>query len=154
MSNSSISRLTLAFAELRKQGFVTLGDYMCCGGCASANIEHHRKNKELYCVYFHRQDTDNVIPEGTLYLRYGTFGTKGKSTVEEETEAGVKISAVLKQYQFTVIWNGNPKECIEIKKFQCEKMDRPLLTIGHANTSSVYKGDESEDKDTMADSDD
>ena len=52
-------RVRSAFRLLRKQGYICLGDFMCCNSCACARItKDHPGAKKT--VFWHKQDTERA----------------------------------------------------------------------------------------------
>jgi len=70
-----------AFTALRKQGYVTRMNFMCCGGCACAAIgdlvtERGGDPDTAKAVYYHRQDAEAFDHRGNL--KHGMyFGWQG-----------------------------------------------------------------------------
>jgi hypothetical protein len=69
------SRTQAAFDELNANGVVARADFTCCGTCASAEIGDERDDSRHWrgYIYFHSQDTEQLIARGTTYIGYGAF---------------------------------------------------------------------------------
>ncbi|GAB3398432.1 hypothetical protein GCM10027515_03630 [Schumannella luteola] len=67
--------LTDAFAELETLGVVARQNFSCCGTCASGEIwdERPADRPSRGYVYFHMQDTEQLIESNSTYLGYGAF---------------------------------------------------------------------------------
>ncbi|APT91630.1 hypothetical protein CPHO_00320 [Corynebacterium phocae] len=80
------SRLSAAFQELKDRGVLALGDFSCCGTCGSGEAHDLMLERGMDgYVYFHEQDTDDLIDSGETYLGYGL--NLPKRYTEEEWEA-------------------------------------------------------------------
>ncbi|MFN6551723.1 DUF6891 domain-containing protein [Mycolicibacterium septicum] len=69
------SRTRAAFDELNANGVIARADFSCCGTCASAEIGDERDDSRHWSgfIYFHSQDTDRLIEDGSTYVGYGAF---------------------------------------------------------------------------------
>ncbi|WP_441960102.1 DUF6891 domain-containing protein [Mycolicibacterium houstonense] len=69
------SRTLAAFEELNANGVVARADFSCCGTCASAEIGDERDDSRHWrgYIYFHNQDTDRLVEDGSTYIGYGAF---------------------------------------------------------------------------------
>lgn len=69
------SRTQAAFDELNANGVIARADFTCCGTCASAEIGDERDNSRHWSgfIYFHNQDTERLIEDGSTYIGYGAF---------------------------------------------------------------------------------
>lgn len=105
-------RITLAFKALRKRGFITKQNFLCCGGCASYSIgeqieKKHGKNtpeaNAQKAVFYHRQNAEAFNEygeiEGWLHLSWFSDETK---TEAERLEVAVEIAEELLAQGFEV----------------------------------------------------
>ncbi|WP_430334501.1 DUF6891 domain-containing protein [Rhodococcus sp. ACT016] len=69
------SRTIAAFEELNANGVVARADFSCCGSCASGEIWEERDDSRHWkgYVYFHQQDTDRLVEDGSTYVGFGAF---------------------------------------------------------------------------------
>ncbi len=69
------SRTLAAFEELNANGVIARADFSCCGTCASAEIGDERDDSRHWSgfIYFHSQDTDRLVEDGSTYIGYGAF---------------------------------------------------------------------------------
>ncbi|WP_458689500.1 DUF6891 domain-containing protein [Nocardia tengchongensis] len=69
------SRTQAAFDELNANGVIARADFSCCGNCASGEIGDERDGSRHWSgyVYFHSQDTNRLIEDGSTYIGYGAF---------------------------------------------------------------------------------
>ncbi|MUL80702.1 hypothetical protein FZI95_02715 [Mycobacterium sp. CBMA247] len=69
------SRTRAAFDELNANGVIARADFTCCGTCASAEIGDERDESRHWSgfIYFHSQDTERLIEDGSTYVGYGAF---------------------------------------------------------------------------------
>ena len=65
------TRLDRAFEALRRAHVVAEQDFACCNTCGHAEIEGGQD--DLGYVFFHQQDTDDLVESGSTYLSYGIF---------------------------------------------------------------------------------
>ena len=115
--------ITAAFAALRKQGFLARQSYLCCGGCAVADLDTEANQGKRY-VFYHRQAADAFIVKlagrnvrtddlyRSLFLGWGKVGDQ-----VDECEAlaiGRAICAALEAEGLTVAWDGRLADCIEV----------------------------------------
>ncbi|QVQ51498.1 hypothetical protein J4H86_22305 [Spiractinospora alimapuensis] len=69
------TNLTRAFRELETIGVIARQDFTCCGNCAAAEIGGERDESRTWrgYVYFHTQDTDQLLENHSTYVGYGFF---------------------------------------------------------------------------------
>jgi hypothetical protein len=119
------TRLTAAFEDLETQGILCRQNFTCCGTCASAEIYDERSEGKTWRGYlwYHMQDVDGLLEDGSTYLGYGAFleaFTKEDSwsTLEEHTRkrlymewtVGLMKEVViptLTRYGINVNWDGD-----------------------------------------------
>lgn len=111
-------KLNEAFKLLRKQGFVARQNFLCCQGCAGAQI-HSDINKmqaagkklPVGYVFFHRQDTEKIERLGTVCL---SFGNIEQNEIVSSVDIGRKICDVLGGLGLFVSWRGDANQRIEV----------------------------------------
>lgn len=118
-----MSKLSDAFEELRKRGYLARMNFACCGNCAGyelttiavRSIKSGKFKKEDIkgCVFFHAQDNDSRKREGAFHVGYGPlesqeFGTIGHSAAE----TGKEVCEVLTQFGIATEWDGDPHQRI------------------------------------------
>ena len=104
-------RLRVAFARLEAQGVAALMDFSCCQGCAPGElveVVEQRPVRPSGYVYFHQQDTESMVEDGSLYLAYGsTDPSLDAATYDAAAVAiGRRVVDVLREEGFDVRWNG------------------------------------------------
>lgn len=67
------SRLSLAFAALERHNVLARENFSCCLDCASDEIlgEFDDSRNWVGAVYYHQQDTENIVESGFTHLAYG-----------------------------------------------------------------------------------
>jgi len=77
------AKLTILFREARKLGANAKRNHLCCGGCASYDLNQNSKEGQPV-LYYHHQDAEG-IKRGGLYLGHGC-ATHRKSFKSKEKE--------------------------------------------------------------------
>ncbi|MEV6523837.1 hypothetical protein AB0M43_17960 [Longispora sp. NPDC051575] len=69
------TNLDLAFDDLTNAGVVARQHFTCCGTCGTAEIgdEADRSRHWRGYVFYHQQDTETLVHEGSVHLSYGIF---------------------------------------------------------------------------------
>lgn len=67
LGGEKIAPLGFAFAELRQAGYFARMDFWCCQSCGWAAVPKHEAHK---VVFFHNQDTDQLIETGQCYVAW------------------------------------------------------------------------------------
>jgi hypothetical protein len=112
--------LVKAMEDLRKEGLIARSNFMCCQTCAGYDIAQkvsdmttEEAGKVNGCVYWHRQDEDDLRERGALYLAYGPLETTRHGTIGLPTEVvGRMVVKALEARGLTVKWNGNGNDRI------------------------------------------
>ena len=65
--NIARSRISSAFSELRRRGWVARMNFSCCMGCGFSEIGDENEN----VVFFHRQDNEDLNEKAGCYLAWG-----------------------------------------------------------------------------------
>jgi hypothetical protein len=67
--------LAAAFAELDAGGVLARADFTCCGTCGATEIADERDESRHWrgYVFFHQQDTEALVADGSVHLSYGVF---------------------------------------------------------------------------------
>jgi len=119
-TNSTVARnrkLVLeAFKNLRKQGLIARANFLCCSNCAGSEIESYVSNlpeekaKRIKgCVFWHKQDEDDIWRHGEMYLAYGSIDSSKHGEVGLPTkEVGELVVRALKEQGLSVEWDGDP----------------------------------------------
>ena len=117
-------RVTLAFSELRSQGFIAKQAFMCCRSCAGYAIAEQvkamtsaRRAKLKGAVTYCKQDAE-IFQESrrwrpqenpVLYIGYGPVELHGIGEFGLcSKECGEALRAALEGAQLEVIWDGDP----------------------------------------------
>lgn len=110
-------RLELAFDMLEDKGIVARQNFTCCGTCGAAEIGAEIEDYEANYrpargyVFFHQQDTENVVETGNLYVSYGA-ANNGTDAVF--LQIGQEIFETLKSVGLKVHWDGQLEHRIGI----------------------------------------
>ncbi|HZM75334.1 MAG TPA: hypothetical protein VFC19_06385 [Candidatus Limnocylindrales bacterium] len=74
-AEETTTNLDRAFEELEEAGIVARQNFACCMNCGSSEIFDERDDSREWrgYVFFHEQDTDRLIENGSVYLAYGAF---------------------------------------------------------------------------------
>lgn len=104
--------LRQAFAKLRRYGILAEMDYLCCGNCGSYAMEKEYKaapedDKPVGYCFFHGQDMDCLIEEGSAMLNFNGFDAVssvfvGNLIVDTLSSCGVRCK-----------WDGDVRHRIE-----------------------------------------
>jgi hypothetical protein len=119
---SPLGKLRLAFAAMEERGIVAEGRWWCCGTCGNyamgdlwkQSAEH--ESPLGYC-FFHEQDWDSYLADGTVYLAYQSFTGPSQCV-------GRIITDCLDSVGLEWEWNGSAKTRILVKLCDGEPMDR------------------------------
>jgi hypothetical protein len=124
---SEKDKLRAAFVCFRKLGLVARQGFMCCGGCAGAEIASRLGDKltKLWntrgpdaakrqfdkikgCVFYTRQDADSMRYDGRVWLAYGSVDSTEAGEIGLPTvEVGNMIAEVLTTLGMKFEWDGN-----------------------------------------------
>lgn len=115
-------RLTAAFEDLRRRGYLARQNFQCCGGCAGYAMavraeELHEKGKRVMgTVFYHNQDNANLRDGEDFYLAYGELNTTKYGTLgRPNEEVGAEVVEVLRQNGISTEWDGNGATRILVK---------------------------------------
>ena len=133
-------RLNEAFSKLRKLGYVAKQNFSCCNGCAGYEIatdignkiKSGKKTKEAFkgCVFYTKQDTENLQDAGFVYLAYGQVHCDGVGEVGINTlDAAHEIVSVLIDLNIPYEWKGDAdsKICVDLKQWAKNEEQRIKL---------------------------
>jgi hypothetical protein len=121
--NTHRGLLKLAFAELRKQGFVARMNFACCGSCASYEIgvwleERGRNPDEADAVYWHRQSDDAFNKHGILTVGHLDQDTGRPQSLyvhhSGRTQLAVDTINSYGDFGIQAYWDGDTNRCIEV----------------------------------------
>lgn len=118
-TNEFKTKLNAGFDHLRaKDGFVGRQNFMCCQGCAWAEMSEKmkglkKKGKKLPTgiVFYHKQDAES-LRFGGVYLAF-SCGTKDDTA--GTIEAGKKIVAAMQAQGLEVEWSGTENDRVLVK---------------------------------------
>lgn len=99
---SDADRLQDAFAALEAQHVAARMNLECCGSCAQYVLWNQIKAAQPELtgyVYFHSQDAERILDEGTVGLAYGSFVPRGAPGEDEADDAvAALILAILRAH--------------------------------------------------------
>lgn len=124
-------KLTIAFKEMRKQGFVARQNYLCCMTCGFDGLntiyqERVAKGKiPKGVVFYHSQDNANLKIDGYVHLAYdGNDDVVKDDSAISQVEAGEMIVEILKHAGLDVEWNGQATQRIKTGIFEPKPVSR------------------------------
>lgn len=118
--------LTEAFAALADIGVLARENFSCCGTCAPGEMYDERDDSRTWrgFVYYHQQDTEDLLESGSTYLGYGAFLDAWMTREEWEAVPDAQkdrryaditvalmdeVVAVLEQRGIDVRWDHRPQ---------------------------------------------
>jgi len=130
-------RLDRAFEALERSGIVARQNFACCQNCGRyeivdevAGVRSARRRVDGF-VFYHMQDTDSAVRDGTLHLRYD--GTTGNDT----TVIGTRIVTALRTAGLAPAWSGDPQKAIEVAVRWRRRAAPPALDLTPTAASCV-----------------
>lgn len=137
-------RLTAAFKDLRKLGYIALQNFACCNNCAGYEIATRvkdmpagRQDKLAGAVYYHRQDADALA--GTkvrsLYLKFGPVtvwggdGTTSNTYGKAHKAIAEDVCKALRDHGLDVEWGGDTDRCIVVHGLNQTTIDAAAATL-------------------------
>jgi hypothetical protein len=119
------ANLDAAFKCLRGTGLLARQSFMCCSSCAGYQMALDAKKLDdagkapTGCVFYHKQDAENLREGQDFYLAFGQithYGDEGKQTHYGDTAAvGKLVVDVLSRHGVKTEWDGNPNTRIKVK---------------------------------------
>lgn len=104
-------RLDAAFAELEAAGIVCRQNWTCCQTCGLAEIGEEIEPGSRGYVFYHQQDTERVLEDGSLFLAYGACS----DVKAEQLEVANEIARIIRENGLTVEWDGSLEKRIMVK---------------------------------------
>lgn len=97
-------RLRAAFRALDAAGIIARADFACCQNCGFSAIGDEIREGETRrgFAFCHRQDIENALRGGGVYLAFGSFA---EDTTAEEV--AIEIVQTLTRYGFEPKWTGD-----------------------------------------------
>jgi hypothetical protein len=115
-------KITIAFKNLRRAGFLARQNYKCCQSCAGyalateiENMPPEKRRAVRGVVYYHNQDNANLKRSGSVMLAYDNAGTEKYPDATPREEIGRIISEMMKDAGLAVDWDGKGCTRIEVK---------------------------------------
>ena len=118
--------LNHAFRLMRAKGLIARQNYLCCGGCAGAQIangleqlatvetDYDGSSRVAGAVFYHRQTADRLKATGQGLLYYGPVDAQSIGEVGRPAgEVGVLVTAALAEAGVSFRWDGDPDKAIE-----------------------------------------
>lgn len=99
------------FKELRKAGLVARQNFMCCGGCASAELASvlEAKPAKRGYAFFHRQQGERLAKgDRRCYIHYSA--REGG----DDLQVAMDIVAAAGRVDLAVKWDGKLSSCVEV----------------------------------------
>lgn len=90
--------LSNAFRELRRQGYFAKQNFTCCQSCGWSEVPEDKENR---AVFYHRQDYQDMIKTGEVYL---AWAGNGQEIVKILTDNGLSVT-----------WDGSTETRIIVK---------------------------------------
>jgi hypothetical protein len=124
-SKYDATRLNDLFRSLRKRGLFARQSFWCCRNCAGTDLGD-RLDKLIVagkpvwkgCVFYTKQDRDDLKQDGTVYLAFGRVEHwKGKDIPSDVTplttlEVGEIVVDALREANMYFEWNGRAEQRI------------------------------------------
>ncbi len=132
------SRLSRAFALMRRDGFVARQNFLCCRNCAGTRIAYdlraYSAEKRATCkgaVFYTRQDAEGLAPRDRFWRGSGreefslhiAFGQVDFAAKDDGAMIAVGVNAViigralveqLGRCGLRTNWNGSEETCVEV----------------------------------------
>lgn len=119
------TKLNELFKRARKAKLIARQNYLCCSGCASAQIATDLtkaidagRTGQQGCLFYHRQDAealDSRREDARLALRYGSVWTEKHGRIGMETvDVGRMLVGMLDDMGVRYDWDGKPETVIYI----------------------------------------
>lgn len=120
------ANLDAAFKCLRGVGLLARQSFLCCQSCAGYQIALDGKKlldagkPPKGCVYYHKQDTENLRDGHDFYLAFGQIEYHGDGNevtkIGDDTAAvGKLVVDVLNRHGVETEWDGDPNRRIKVK---------------------------------------
>lgn len=126
-----LKKMKNVFSNLRKQGFITKKNFMCCNSCASSaiyqQIEKSPRKRPTGIIFWNRQDNERLVSEGNTYLSY-KYPRNNNEEIKKISDiiskhivliSKDKIEEVIKSIYYRFGFNDVDK----IVNFICEKLE-------------------------------
>ncbi|MBS1997611.1 MAG: hypothetical protein JSS86_14920 [Cyanobacteria bacterium SZAS LIN-2] len=132
-------KLDKAFSELERRGILARQHFACCNDCGHQEMQSEvrrvvgsrrtrKRDRVMKAVnqavselkgfaFFHQQDTQRAIKQGTLFLTFDSI----ERNVEKAVEVGATVVEVLKDVGLVVSWNGSYLQRIAVTKVSWRK---------------------------------
>ncbi|MDX1993250.1 MAG: hypothetical protein SF029_12730 [bacterium] len=113
-------RLDMAFAELEKRGILARQNFACCQNCGFAEIGEEIRAAAFPVkgfTFYHMQDTEAAMEDGSLCLAYSAIDFQDASCVE----IGKQIVEILEKFDLKTAWDGTIQTRIEITGFDWKR---------------------------------
>jgi hypothetical protein len=125
LHETDCDRLDEAFAELDRNGILVRQNFACCDNCAFNGIwveiheaEAQSPNPIIGYVFFHQQDTQDVLSNSRLDLSFGASRSQKEADVKR---IGERIVTTLRRHGLTVSWNGSVHQRIRIENLNWQR---------------------------------
>lgn len=128
-SETDCDRLDKAFNEMEANGIVARQNFTCCQTCGHAEIweevDQVRQDMEQAeqpvapsgYVFYHMQDTEMAVEDGTLYLAFGATENADDAAIR----VAQQISEILRKNGLKVNWNGSLDKRICLTDFNWQR---------------------------------
>jgi len=104
-------RLDAAFAELEASGIVCRQNWTCCQTCGLAEIGGELSERSRGYVFFHQQDTERAVEDGSLFLAYGACS----DDKAEQRAVADEIAKIIRENGLAVEWDGSLEKRMQVK---------------------------------------
>ena len=113
MKKTNRTMLTDAFRILRTRSLIARQNFMCCSGCASAELASQcaKDETKVGAVFYHRQEGERLRDGAELvHVSYGHVLGGG----ENDAKIGAVVAATMVKVGLEARWDGNPERCVEV----------------------------------------
>jgi hypothetical protein len=132
-------KLDKAFCELERLGIIARQHFACCNDCGHKEMQSEIRRmrgrsmtksvkgsqKLIGFAFFHQQDTERAVKNGTLFV---TFDVLEKNDARA-AEVGAMIVEALKRAGLVTTWNGSYLQRIAVTNLSWRKRRFSSLTV-------------------------
>ena len=131
VASTDCDKIERAFRDLEKMGVVTRQHFACCNDCGHREMQSElrrlRKGASVRgFAFFHHQDTQRAIKQGTLFLTFDAI----EKNVEKAVEIGGIVLDTIRKTGLKAEWSGSYLQRIAVsvnwrkRRFSAAGVDR------------------------------